>query len=116
MTIFRQRMKARREELGLTQEQLSERSGVNLRKLQRVEEGTFPPKLDVAIDLAIGLDTSVEYLSGQTEDKRPVLNYEDLSIAEKIAVLLKLGDKVGAIRLITDHEPGDAPGNLKSQK
>lgn len=66
------RVQRRRHELSLTQNQVAERSGIDLKTLQLIEAGqngfgkaqTGPanPKLNTLVDLAFGLDWVVEDL------------------------------------------------------
>ena len=106
MSIFVERLEKRISDLGLTQEQAAERSGVGLRRLQRALASTDekPPKLDLVVSLAKGLDTSVGYLSGETDNPAPPPSEERLSFIEKITLLLERGERLAAIRAISEEE------------
>ena len=54
------RIKERRKELGLTQEQLSEKSGISQSAISEIENGVHLPNVEEALDLAEALYTSVE--------------------------------------------------------
>lgn len=101
---FTYRLKTLREQRNLTQEELADRAGITLRRLQRLESGDSQPKLDVVTALARALGTTVNYLAGETDDSRPMIDEESLSLAEKIAVFLVKGDRLGAIRMISEYE------------
>lgn len=62
MTLNGNAIKKRRDELGLTQEQLKERTNVEVRTIQRAEKGT-PISSASAARLAQGLGTSVDQLT-----------------------------------------------------
>lgn len=57
---FGERLHQLREQAGLTQEQLAERSGVNLWTIRGYEQGRREPNWKGAISLASALGTSVE--------------------------------------------------------
>jgi DNA-binding XRE family transcriptional regulator len=61
---------ARRLELGLTQKQLAEKSGINIRQIQKIESGEVSIRnitLANAIALAKALDVPTEYIGGVAE-------------------------------------------------
>ena len=62
---FKDRLKARRHILGISQEELAKKSGVTGRTIQNYELGTRKPQnIETAQKLALALDTTVEYLLG----------------------------------------------------
>ncbi|MBR2474703.1 MAG: helix-turn-helix transcriptional regulator [Clostridia bacterium] len=62
---FKDRLKARRHMLGISQEELAKKSGVTGRTIQNYELGTRKPQnIETAQKLALALDTTVEYLLG----------------------------------------------------
>jgi repressor LexA len=65
------RLKEKREELGLTQENVGECIGVNKATVQRYESGSIDIKRNVAISLAKVLKTSPSYIMGWTNDPSP---------------------------------------------
>ena len=56
------RLKERRNELGLTQAELAEKVGVTRKTVNTVENGVFTPSAMLAIKLAKALGLSVEQL------------------------------------------------------
>ena len=56
------KIKKRRLELGMTQAQLSERSGIAQSSISEIESGRHVPTLEVAIRLAQALERHVEDL------------------------------------------------------
>lgn len=64
---FNERLKALREEKGLTQAQLSQSSGICSRMIQKYECGAGKPRIDAAEKLAAALGTSVSELLGESE-------------------------------------------------
>jgi transcriptional regulator with XRE-family HTH domain len=54
---FAERLRERREKVGLTQEQLADKSGVPLSSLRNYEQGNREPYWHVAFRLAAALDT-----------------------------------------------------------
>lgn len=63
---FNERLKALREEKGLTQAQLSQSSGLSSRTIQKYEYGAGIPRIDIAEKLAAALDVSVSELLGES--------------------------------------------------
>lgn len=62
---FNERLKTLREERGLTQVQLSEKSGISTRMIQNYESGSNRPRFDGAEKLANALNIPVAELLGQ---------------------------------------------------
>ena len=63
---FNERLKAIREEKGLTQQELSNRSGVSLRTIQNYESGAYSPRFGSVDKLAEALEVSAPELLGQS--------------------------------------------------
>ena len=62
---FKDRLKARRHMLGISQEELAKRVGVTGRTIQNYELGNRSPQnMETAQKIATALDTTVEYLLG----------------------------------------------------
>lgn len=80
MAFRRDRLRALREEVRLTQAELAERTGITARTIQRYEEddGTEPKLSDAAL-LAKTLMTTTDYLAGLTDDSTPNMSQGDLS-------------------------------------
>lgn len=103
MPFDSQRMKARREELGLTQKELAEKVGVPYQRIQDHEYGTSEPKADRLGRMAEALDCSADYLLGLTDypaKYNPEIDPEALAFAIRF---MKLGEqKRGAVIGIID--------------
>lgn len=75
---FGEKLHKLREQTGLTQEQLAERSGVNLWTLRGYEQGRREPSWKVALALAAALGVKAETFAeceegtAETEDRRKV--------------------------------------------
>ena len=62
---FAERLKQRRNELGLTQAELAKKAELTLRTIQNYEGGTRKPlNIEMVQRLAAALDTTTEYLTG----------------------------------------------------
>ena len=62
---FAERLKQRRNELGLTQAELAKKAELTLRTIQNYEGGTRKPlNIEMVQRLAVALDTTTEYLTG----------------------------------------------------
>ena len=64
-------VRERRAELGLSQEALAERCGVDRKSISRVETGTFSPSLDRVWRLADGLDLPISALFAELAEQPP---------------------------------------------
>lgn len=58
----RTKVKAKREEIGLTQEQVAEKANISIRTYKMYESGERIPRADVAILIAKALKSAVEKL------------------------------------------------------
>lgn len=63
---FNERLKSIREEKGLTQQQLSDRSGVSVRTIQNYESGSYSPRFGIVDKLAEALGVTSPELLGQS--------------------------------------------------
>lgn len=68
---FRQRLVARRKELGLTQQALANLAGLNVVQVRRWETGATQPSLDALVKLARGLRTTTDELLFGTDERGP---------------------------------------------
>ena len=64
------RVRALREELGLTQKELGERLGVSRQAINAIETGKFDPSIWLAYDLARLFEVSIESLFLFKEEDR----------------------------------------------
>ena len=61
---MKNRIKERRTELGMSQEQLAQASGIGRSTISEIEAGKHAPTVDVALSIARALGKSVEELFG----------------------------------------------------
>src|SRR5215216_5095934 len=84
MSIPAERIRARRLQVGLTQEELGARIGKDQKQIWRYETGRNDPTGEVLVDLARALETTADYLLGlfDTPD-RPLNSEKDLNSEER---------------------------------
>lgn len=110
---FCERLRELREKAGVTQIELSEKSGVQTRMIQRYEAGTSYPRLSSAEKLASALSVTVDDLMGKNEQAFAAFGEENgakaerdlIAQAEKFSALFAGGDipmedKDAAFRII----------------
>jgi transcriptional regulator with XRE-family HTH domain len=68
---FPNRLVALRKEQGLTQKSLAERVGVHVTQIQRYENGSIQPTLDVLRRLAVALSVSADLLVFDKDERGP---------------------------------------------
>lgn len=68
---FPERLAALRKERSLTQQALADKVGVHLTQIQRYENGSVQPTLDVIRGLAIALSVSADVLIFDTDERGP---------------------------------------------
>lgn len=80
--LIGKRIAQRREELGLTQDQLALKAGLKAgqKSLTRYETAASPPSLDSLIKLAIVLETSLDWLVGFTDELNNPSNLDDTEV------------------------------------
>ena len=67
--VFRDRLKEKRLEAGMTQTELAEKAGVSARTIQNYEMGTRKPRnLEVIQKIAEALQTTPDYLLGSRSE------------------------------------------------
>jgi transcriptional regulator with XRE-family HTH domain len=85
MPFRRDRMRIRREELGLSQSDLAALIDSNQNQVSRYET-TRMPTADTLESIAKALGCSLDWLMGRTESMDEVLRYSDLNLIERAAV------------------------------
>lgn len=89
MSIQAERIRARRQQLGITQEDLAETVGTSQRQISKYENGHNDPTADVLAALARALDTSTDWLLGLTSNpERPLRGESDLNDEERELILI----------------------------
>lgn len=68
---FSERLAALRKERGLTQKTLAEQVGVHISQIQRYENGSIQPTLDVLRRLAVALSVSADLLVFDKDERGP---------------------------------------------
>ncbi|MFI6284536.1 helix-turn-helix domain-containing protein [Streptomyces sp. NPDC051018] len=115
-TDFGRRLAARREELGLTREEVAERSGAVPGYIRYIEERGEAPGIGVMLRLAEALGTSVDALTGRTADEPPGRGTAPAGAALRVLdenecrTLLSRGG-VGRVAVETPEGPVIAPVN-----
>ncbi|MEU2428280.1 pyridoxamine 5'-phosphate oxidase family protein [Streptomyces sp. NPDC007861] len=115
-TDLGRRVATRRQELGLTREQLAERSGAAATYIEYVEERSAAPGIGVVLRIADALETTVAELTGGAAEQPP-----GRSSASRNAELLELDDAecrellsthgVGRVAVFTPDGPAVVPVN-----
>lgn len=77
------RLRQRREELGLTQAELGERLNLEAQAIYRYEKGRNDPSSDMLAKLANELSVSADWLLGLVNEQNSHLNEADLSADER---------------------------------
>ncbi len=70
--IFNQRARNMREDLDLSQEYIAEKLGVARATVNRYENDKYELKLSYAIELAKIYNVSLDYLTGLTDEMKPL--------------------------------------------
>ncbi len=70
--IFNQRARNLREDLGLSQDEIALKLGISRATVNRYENDRYDLKLSYAIELAKIYNVSLDYLSGLTDEPRPL--------------------------------------------
>ncbi len=70
--IFNQRARNLREDLDLSQDYIAQKLGVSRATVNRYENDKYDLKLSYAIKLAQIYNVSLDYLTGLTDDPRPL--------------------------------------------
>ncbi len=101
--IVPERLRARRQELQLTQEEVAERTSTNQSTISQLERGEQSPTVRSLVNLAQALGTSMEWLLGLSDSVSTDINrIEDLDELERDAVeILRSSDPTKRGNLIS---------------
>lgn len=77
------RMKQRRESLGLSQQDLGDRIGIVYQSVARYEAGRSDPSGEMLAKIAVALDCSADWLIGLVDDPKEHLEEDALSPLER---------------------------------
>jgi transcriptional regulator with XRE-family HTH domain len=97
--VLGSRMKKRRKELHMNQEELAQKVNVARQTISSWERGDFPPTQDKLMNIANALDTKVGYLIGETDDSRnlPDLPIANISVTKDLKEISGTKDSVNTI-------------------
>jgi transcriptional regulator with XRE-family HTH domain len=88
--VLGNRIHDRREQLGLTQEQLGDLIGKDQKQVWRYETGKQIPSAETLVMLARALETSTDYLVGFSDTVKPISSLDELDVVElEILALLR---------------------------
>lgn len=87
--LLGQRIRQKRKELQMTQNQLSEKCGVSLNMISHIEVGQSTPSLNTLLRISLALKASIDYLLLDTSYVLP-----EIIISEKISEQLKQCEQV----------------------
>ena len=73
MSTLITRMKLYREKLGMSQNELAEKTGVRRETIVRLEKGQYNPSLKLAVDISKELGTSVEEMFQFADEEASIL-------------------------------------------
>lgn len=82
--IFKERLKARRKELKISQQTLAEKSGANQSQISAFEHGDSTPNLEIAVSIAKELDISLDKLCGLDADSKEITPFQWLVFTDKL--------------------------------
>lgn len=106
------RLKLRREQLGLTQEETAKLLGVPHQMYYRYEKGVTKPSSDVLAKIAPKLDVTADWLLGLVEEQTTNITESDLSPTERLLIdAVRRGATIEAIETAMklgkrNHESG----------
>ena len=70
-TVIGKNIARRRKKLGLKQAEVEEMADIGQKYLTNIERAVSIPSIEVVMRLAAALDTSMDYLAGLTDERRP---------------------------------------------
>jgi len=86
-----EKIKTLRKELGISQKQLADMSGVHITNISRIENGHYQPSIDVLKKLIKVFNVSADYLLNDAENEFNV-EIKNKALVEKIRLIDKLDD------------------------
>lgn len=82
-----EKIKQIRNEKGLSQKELAERAGLNIKLISKYETNTIAPKLESLKKIARALDVTTDYLLFDDVPKDGVTTLKDAKLFEKFKIL-----------------------------
>jgi transcriptional regulator with XRE-family HTH domain len=120
--LFVERLKSARHNKGLTQEQLSKLTGINIKLISKYEQGVILPGLDNLQKLVVALEISADYLMLSHATPKEVPKIKDPELYERYFVLENLdeGERTSALlllnALIAQQKFKELAGSLEGKK
>lgn len=103
-----ERLRQLREELGYTQEQLSEKLNIGVTQIWRYENGETKPNTEVLTKIAQALNVSADYLLGLTDEPKAFVDVELTPLEKRALDAFRRGDVRAIIRLMPESpEPNN---------
>lgn len=90
MVSFGKKLRECREAKGYSQQELAKKSGSSYTVIGRYERNEMPPSIDVVRKLTNALETAVEYLLGDSEDRELL---KDLSMLKRLNNISKFSEQ-----------------------
>ena len=84
-----ERLKALREEKGISQQKLAERIQTNQQNIHRYEHGFYEPDIQTLKLLADFFETSIDYLVGNTEIRHKIESVQPFDLNADEAILIE---------------------------
>ena len=102
---FSKRLKQSRQDLKMTQKELSEKTGIKRTTIASYEVGNISPSFENVKTLAEALGVTTDYLSGKSEYKTLVEKFDAKFDTEKIKSEVKLAQEIDAIiKIISNYD------------
>lgn len=102
---FSKRLKQSRQDLKMTQKELSEKTGIKRTTIASYEVGNISPSFENVKTLAEALGVTTDYLSGKSEYKTMVEKFDAKFDTEKIKSEVKLAQEIDAIiKIISNYD------------
>lgn len=102
---FSKRLKQSRQDLKMTQKELSEKTGIKRTTIASYEVGNISPSFENVKILAEALGVSTDYLSGNSEYRTLVEKFDSKFDTEKIKSDVKLAQEIDAlIKIISNFD------------
>jgi len=91
----KERLRDTRLKNDLTQEQLAQKLGTDVKQISRWESGKFSPNLETLVQIASVLNVSADYLLGLTDNPIPYIKIDNLTDDERevLAAMRRHDDK-----------------------
>lgn len=102
---FSKRLKQSRQDLKMTQKELSDKTGIKRATIASYEVGNISPSFENVKTLAEALGVTTDYLSGNSEYKTLVEKFDTNFDTEKIKSDIKLAKEIDAlIKIISNYD------------